>query len=124
MSYSLEIGQTLDNRFKITELIREGGMATVYEAIDCATGSTVALKVPHLKYESDPGFYSRFQREEEIGISLKHPSILRVLAVEEKSRPYIVMERLEGRLHISRVFPRNGIAPLHISGTGQGTGGI
>jgi len=111
MTYSLKIGQTLDDRFKITDLIREGGMATVYEAIDCTTGSTVALKVPHLRYESDPGFYSRFQREEEIGRSLHHPSILRVLTVGERSRPYIVMERLEGRLLSQRLSAEAPLSP-------------
>jgi serine/threonine protein kinase len=111
MTYSLKIGQTLDDRFKITDLIREGGMATVYEAIDCTTGSTVALKVPHLRYESDPGFYSRFQREEEIGRRLQHPAILRVLAVPEKSRPYIVMEHLEGRT-LSQRLRADGPFPL------------
>jgi serine/threonine protein kinase len=98
MAYSLHIGQTLDGRFKITDLIGKGGMASVYEAIDCSTGQMVALKVPHLHFESDPGFYSRFQREEEIGRFLRHPSILRVLPVGERSRPYIVMERLDGKL--------------------------
>ena len=32
----------------------------------------VALKVPYMQYESDPGFHSRFQREEEIGQKLRH----------------------------------------------------
>lgn len=111
MKCSLKIGQTLDERFKITDLIREGGMATVFEAIDCANGNTVALKVPHLRYESDPGFYSRFQREEEIGRSLRHPSILRFVAVEEKSRPYIVTERLEGRLLSERLTADGPFSP-------------
>ena len=42
----------------------------------------MAVKVPHLRYESDPSFYSRFQREEQIGQKLDHPFILRFLPVE------------------------------------------
>ena len=33
--------------------------------------ANVALKVPHLEYESDPGFFTRFRREEEIGLKLE-----------------------------------------------------
>src|SRR5581483_748152 len=47
--------------------------------------------------ESDVASFSRFEREEEIGKSLNHPSILKFIHVEQKSRPYIVMEFLEGR---------------------------
>jgi serine/threonine-protein kinase len=59
----------------------------------------VAVKVPFMEFESDPGFYSRFQREEEIGSRLHHPYILRFIPEEEgehRSRPYIVTEYLRG----------------------------
>ncbi|HLY09305.1 MAG TPA: serine/threonine-protein kinase [Planctomycetota bacterium] len=119
MSYTLRVGQILDERFKITDLLGQGGMASVYEAIDCATGHVVALKVPHLRIESDPGFYARFQREEEIGRTLRHPSILRVFPVGERSRPYLVMERLEGKLlseHLAQtpVLPPSEALPIAI----------
>jgi serine/threonine-protein kinase len=101
--YNLKAGDTLDNRFKLTSLIKEGGMGYIFEAIDATTGQTVAIKVPFLKFESDPAFFSRFEREEEVGRLLNHPSILRILPVEKKSRPYIVMERLEGDLLSDRL---------------------
>jgi serine/threonine protein kinase len=48
--------------------------------------------------ESDVAGYERFQREEEIGARLNHPAILKVIKVEAaKSRPYLVMEFLEGK---------------------------
>jgi serine/threonine-protein kinase len=98
MGDELEIGQVLDNRYKVTALLNQGGMASIYDAIDNSTGQAVALKVPRMRYESDPNFFSRFQREEEIGVSLKHPSIIRILPTPPKSRPYLVMERLEGQM--------------------------
>jgi serine/threonine protein kinase len=98
MPNELVLGSVLDDRFKITDFIGEGGMASIYEAIDTTTGEVVAIKVPFLRFESDPAFYSRFEREEQVGRKLHHPSILRVITVETKSRPYIVMERLEGVL--------------------------
>jgi serine/threonine-protein kinase len=90
-------GQVLDNRFLITEVLSRSGMATIFKAEDQRNGNqTVAVKVPHLEFESDPNFFSRFQREEKIGLELKHPYILRFIPVENKSRPYIVTEYLKG----------------------------
>ena len=93
-----EVGQLLDGRFQITDLISRSGMASIYKAIDVKDNRTVALKVPFMQYESDPGFYSRFKREQEIGVALNHPYILRVEPDEgNRSRPYLVMELLEGQ---------------------------
>src|SRR5262249_29143469 len=52
---------------------------------------------PLLSVESDPAFFARFEREEQIGKSLDHPGILKIMPVEGKSRPYIVMEYVEGQ---------------------------
>jgi len=97
MSHELQIGQVLDDRFHITDLISRSGMASIFKATDLQSGRTVALKVPFMQFESDPGFFSRFQREEEIGKLLDHPYILHVIPVEEKSKPYIATEYLEGQ---------------------------
>src|SRR5581483_7643528 len=93
----VELGQLLDGRFKITALLAEGAMSTVYEALDRSNDQTVAIKIPHPGADADLLFFSRFQREEEIGRTLSHPSIVRVFPVDQKSRPYIVMERLRGK---------------------------
>jgi serine/threonine protein phosphatase PrpC len=96
MSNEVEVGQVLDGRFQITELISRSGMASIFKAKDLQSGDVVALKIPFMQFESDPAFFSRFQREETIGKTLQHPYVLRIIAVEEKSRPYMVMEFLEG----------------------------
>ena len=94
-----QVGQVFDERFEITDIISRSGMSSVYKATDLKTGRQVALKVPLLKLESDPAFFSRFEREEEIGRALDHPGILKILPVDPKqrSRPYLVMEYLEGQ---------------------------
>ena len=89
-------GQVVDNRFEIAEVISRSGMAVIYRATDREGGGEVAIKVPHMQYESDPGFFARFQREEEIGRKLNHPFLLKFIPVEHKSRPYIVTEYLKG----------------------------
>ncbi len=91
------VGTLLDDRFEITDVIAKSGMASLFKANDRKSGRAVALKVPYLHIESDPAGFDRFRREEEIGIRLEHPYILKMLAVEKKSRPYIVMEYLEGQ---------------------------
>lgn len=110
ISDNLQSGQVLDDRFKILAVINRGGMSCIYEALDCRTGQTVALKVPLMRYESDVTAFSRFQREEEIGLSLNHPYILKVIPEKNKDRPYIAMEFPKGRmlaqrLHETRPFP-------------------
>jgi serine/threonine-protein kinase len=99
VSHEIQPGQTLDNRFQITDVINRSGMGSIFKAHDLKTGLTVAIKAPLMQFESDPASFSRFEREEEIGATLTHPSILRIFAVprEEKSRPYIVMEYLQGQ---------------------------
>jgi serine/threonine protein phosphatase PrpC len=94
--YELQPGKTLDDRFFITETISRSGMATIFKATDLLTRQDVALKVPFMEFESDPGFYTRFEREEEIGLLLNHPYILKFIPVEYRSRPYIVTEYLRG----------------------------
>jgi serine/threonine protein kinase len=110
MSYELRVGNTLDDRFNITELIQRSGMSTIYKAIDTTNGRFVAIKVPHIELESDAAFFSRFAREEQIGTTLDHPGVLKMIRVENKSRPYLVMEYLEGKtldkvLKEKRPFP-------------------
>lgn len=96
-SNEVQVGQILDGRFQISDLISRSGMASIFRAEDFKTGKSVAIKVPFMQFESDPGFFQRFEREEQIGTRLNHPSILHMETVEQKSRPYIVMEYLEGQ---------------------------
>src|SRR5579884_1442433 len=93
----LSVGSLLDDRFEITDVIAKSNMACLFKANDRQTGRAVAVKLPLLQIESDPTGFDRFQREEEIGIKLNHPFVLKVFPVEKKSRPYIVMEYLEGQ---------------------------
>jgi serine/threonine-protein kinase len=104
----IQIGQLLDERFQITDLIHRSGMSSVFKATDLKTGRAVAVKVPLASLEGDPAFFSRFEREEEIGRRLDHPGILKFLAIDEKarSRPYIVMEFLEGET-LERLMQRS-----------------
>jgi len=93
----LQIGEQLDH-YRIEALAARSGMACIYRAVDLQTGVPVAIKVPHFEVESDPVLFDRFKREDAIGRRLDHPRVMKVLADEDRSRLYIVMEWLEGQL--------------------------
>jgi len=91
-------GMVLDERFELTDLVARSNMSSIFKANDRKTGGSVAVKVPLMALESDIAGFERFQREEEIGARLNHPCILKVIKVDaEKSRPYLVMEFLDGQ---------------------------
>lgn len=94
---SIHPGDQLDH-FRLESIVATSGMATVFRATDLDTGTPVAIKVPHPEMESDPVLSDRFRREEEIGTRLDHPGVMKVLANPNRSRSYMVMEWVPGRL--------------------------
>jgi serine/threonine-protein kinase len=93
----LRPGEMLDH-FRIDSTVATSGMATIYRATDLSTDRVVAIKLPHFEMESDPVFFDRFQREAAIGTTLNHPGIIKVFPEENRSRLYMVLEWVEGRL--------------------------
>jgi eukaryotic-like serine/threonine-protein kinase len=89
------VGDKLD-QFELTELLARSGMAAIFKAVDTEIGRVVALKIPHVQYESDVVFFERFRREEAILQKLDHPNIVKALTTREKSRMYLAMEYVEG----------------------------
>ena len=88
-------GDTLDGRFRFLETINQGGMATVFKAEDLQRDrQLVAVKVPLMKYASGVGAWSREEREEEMGLRLEHPYILKFIPVNGHQRYYVVTEYL------------------------------
>lgn len=73
-------------------------MASIFRGTDLRTGRPVAIKIPHPEVESDPVFFDRFHREEEIGKELDHPGVMKVFTDDDRSRLYMVMEWVDGRL--------------------------
>jgi serine/threonine protein kinase len=90
------INSTIGN-YKITKLIGEGGMASVYEAEHQLLGSRVAIKVLNPMMSSNAQIKERFKNEAKIMASLDHPNILKVIDFDEKPQQLsIVMEYLDG----------------------------
>jgi serine/threonine protein kinase len=92
-----EAGDTLDH-YRLDATVARGGMATLFKATDQRDGRHVAIKVPHAEMEADPVLVERFQREQEIGLELDHPGVVKTFDGEERSRLYMVIEWVDGRL--------------------------
>ena len=90
------LGKTIFDKYLITDVIGEGGMAVVYRARDKTDGSHVAIKT--LKFV-ESALAKRFVREIEIHKKLKHPNIVKPIhfGTGEDGRAYFVMEVLTGR---------------------------
>jgi serine/threonine-protein kinase len=94
---TLEAGDTLDH-YRLDATVARSGMATLFKATDLNTGSLVAIKVPHPEMEADPVLVERFRREQEIGQELDHPGVVKTFDHEDRSRLYMVIEWVDGRL--------------------------
>jgi serine/threonine protein kinase len=86
------------DHYRIDATVARSGMSTLYKATDLKTDRRVAIKVPHAEMESDPVLLERFRREEEIGQTLDHPGVVKTFNSEERSRRYMVIEWVDGRL--------------------------
>ncbi|WP_298041418.1 Stk1 family PASTA domain-containing Ser/Thr kinase [uncultured Microbacterium sp.] len=98
-------------RYRVDELIGEGGMAKVYRGYDLTLGRDVAVKILDPDLARDTAFRTRFRLEAQAASRMAHPSIVRVFDAGDPttagddapapgtpgSEPYIVMELVQGR---------------------------
>jgi serine/threonine protein kinase len=107
---SLHPGDQLDH-YRIEALVARSGMASIFRATDMRNGRQVAIKIPHPEMEADPVLFDRFRREGEIGEKLDHPGVMKVFPDDDRSRVYMVMEWVDGRL-LRQVLHDNGKLPI------------
>ncbi len=90
------IGQSV-GRYHITELLGEGGMASVYKAFDTRLERYVAIKFIRPDAVSQEIFLKRFEREAKALASLSHPNIVKIHDFgNHEGMPYLVMEYVTG----------------------------
>ena len=91
------IGQLLDDRYELLEVIGTGGMAVVYKARCHRLNRLVAVKVLKDEFSGDEEFRRRFRAEGEAVAMLSHPNIVQVFDVSASDNAYyIVMELIDG----------------------------
>lgn len=83
----------LGGRFRVLAELGQGGMGTVYRALDLETNREVALKVPHLMGK---GIERRFQLEVDAIATVVSPSTLGFVARGSEDEPFLAMELVRG----------------------------
>jgi len=93
-------GELIDGRYQLLRQVANGGMATIYEALDTRLDRKVAVKIMHAHLAQDEAFVSRFIREAKAAAALTHPNIV---AVQDQGwnqsgvpAVFLVMELIEG----------------------------
>ncbi len=93
-----DIGSTIDEKFKVLEIIGEGITSFVLKVFDIRSNREFALKVlkPHIT-SSYIEHIIRFKKEATIINSFDHPNIVKTYGIGEfKGYPYVIMELLNG----------------------------
>ena len=102
------IGRTLNDIFRVADLVGAGGFADVYLGRDLRTNTVVAIKILHEHFTRDPKIVERFLREAKIAEVLEEPHVVRVLGSgQDDDTHYIVMEYVQG-LTLADMVHRNG----------------
>ncbi len=93
-------GQLIDSRYQLIRQVANGGMASIYEAIDTRLDRKVAVKIMHPHLAQDDVYVTRFIREAKAAAALSHPNIV---AVQDQGwnqngvpAVFLVMELIEG----------------------------
>lgn len=83
--------------YRLTRLLGQGGMGSVYAADDLRLGRQVALKWLSDAMAADAGQVLRFRREAQLLAAVNHPNVITVHSVEEaEGRPFFTMELVDG----------------------------
>ena len=110
-SRGLTAGTIIGERYRVENRIAEGGMATVFLAVDLRHDRKVAVKVVHESLAHTIGI-QRFLREIEVVARLQHPHLLTLIDSGTVGQfPYYVMPYLEAQ-SLRETIAERGQLPL------------
>ncbi|MFO0560714.1 MAG: protein kinase [Polyangiales bacterium] len=115
LSQALPSGTLLGRDFEIIRVISQGGMGTVYEAIQRTTGAPRAVKIMRGGIAGDLRFRARFEQEARVSARIPSDHIVQVVSAgvdEVTGVPWIAMELLEGE-DLANFLLRRGRMDLH-----------
>jgi len=91
------IGRVLDGRYRVLSHLADGGMASVYIALDQRLDRNVALKIMRDDLSRDESFVQRFRREARSAAILSHPNVVAVYDQgEDDGHVFLAMELVNG----------------------------
>ena len=91
-------------RYRVKELLGEGGMGTVYRVYDPSLDRDVALKALAPQLAQDPLIVRRFEEEARALARIEHPNVMRVYAVgQDGGKRFFAMELVRGRTLEARI---------------------
>ncbi|HEU0294219.1 MAG TPA: protein kinase [Anaerolineales bacterium] len=91
------VGRTLSGRYKIEEMLGQGGMSALYKATHPTLKRAVAIKIFHAEVSNDLSSVWHFEIEAKQVAGLRHPNIVQIFDFGiAESHPYLVMEYLSG----------------------------
>ncbi|HEY1546880.1 MAG TPA: serine/threonine-protein kinase [Kofleriaceae bacterium] len=91
------VGDLIDERYKLVEVMASGSMGAVYKAERVPVGKIVAVKFLHASFANDAEFQARFDRETRVMSKLAHPNCVSVVDFGVwKDEPYLVMDFVAG----------------------------
>ena len=91
-------GALIDGKYRVDQVLGEGGMGIVFQATHVRLGQRFAIKMLHPHMLSKPEIVERFEREARAAAQLRSPNAVRVVDVDvtPDHLPYMVMEFLDG----------------------------
>jgi serine/threonine protein kinase len=107
------LGQLLEDKYRIEEVIGWGGMSVVYRARHVLVDRIVAIKTVKFRADERPDIWQRFQREIVTLSRLSHPNVVTVYdcVVGKDGQPYVVMDLIQGYT-LDDVLQEKGRLPL------------
>lgn len=105
-------GKLLGNRYEMVEKVGNGGMSTVYKAVDKVLKRNVAVKILRDEFTTDEEFIKRFEAEAQSAARLTHANIVSIYDVGvEGNLHYIVMELIQGKTLKEIIIKERGPLP-------------
>lgn len=92
------VGAVLNQRYRLTAVLGEGGLASVFRGEPNDGAPAVAIKVLKAEFKGDPEVVDRFLAEAALAERIQHPNVVRVFGGfrAEDGTPYLVTELCVG----------------------------
>nr|XP_061840608.1 serine/threonine-protein kinase pkn3-like [Nerophis lumbriciformis] len=92
------IGETIADKYQLTEMMGAGGMGAVYKALQTNLGREIAVKLLLPGIGHRKGARKRFEREAKVAAALHHPNAVEIYDFGEDAhgRLFLAMELLHG----------------------------